>query len=222
VACLLDIQLRFWYLQHTIKGVLIKYSKRHLVWLRQVNIKQGGAIMKISKVGLSLMVVVFIAFLSFSTAHAQEMGIWEGKWFKCTTKYSGYDTNESEATSRHSATEVNYNKILNVDETNKVLKSLNYSYEDGQWQSESESWDLHYTGGNRLDFLCYYFAEELPYGYYFGFTGRIQGKMKGTILKSATIKSLGGFEWDGGYSASGVTVSCSLIPESKLPPDIPK
>ena len=84
--------------------------------------------MKISKVGLSLMVVVFIASLSFSTAHAQGMGIWEGKWFKCTTKYSGYDTNESEATSRHSATEVGYTKILNVDETNKVINFLNYFY----------------------------------------------------------------------------------------------
>ena len=176
--------------------------------------------MKIRKVGLSLMVVVFISSLSFSTAHAQDMSIWIGKWFKCTTKYSGYDTNESAATSRHSATEVHYIKIFNMNETNKVLEFLNHFYEDDEWQSESEV--LHYTGGNSLDFLCYYFAEELPYGYYFGFTGRIQGKMKGTILNSATIKSLGGFEWDGGYSASGVTVSCSLIPESKLPPNIPK
>jgi hypothetical protein len=188
-----------------------------------IKFQKRGCLMKRSKFWfVYLMATILIGCFSLSTAYAQGMGIWGGKWFKCTTKSSGYDTNESEATSRHSATEVNYIKFLNIDEANKVLNGINYFFENGQWQSESESWDLHYTGGNSLDFLCYYFAEELPYGYYFGFTGRIQGKMKGTSLKSATIKSLGGFEWDGGYSASGVTVSCSLIPDSKLPPDIPK
>ena len=86
---------------------------------------------------------------------------------------------------------------------------------------------FRYTGGNSLDFLCYYFECEVDevggsYYYCFGFTGRIQGKMKGETLKSATIKSLGGFEWNAPVSASGVTLTCSLIPESKLPPDILK
>lgn len=178
--------------------------------------------MKIGKVGLSLMVVVFIACLSFSTAHAQNMAIWIGKWLKITVNYSGYSTNGSGALGPHKATEVNYSKILNVDETNKVVNLLNYFYEDGQWLEESSQW--HYTGGNRLDFLCYYFVCEggEEDRYCFGFTGRIQGKMKGEILTSATIKSLGGFEWNVPVSASGVTVTGSLIPESKLPPGIPK
>ena len=105
------------------------------------------------------------------------------------------------------------------------LNCLNYFYEDDKWQSESVG--FRYTGGNSLDFLCYYFECEVDevggsYYYCFGFTGRIQGKMKSGIITSATIKSLGGFEWSGNLSASGVTVTCSLIPESKLPPDIPK
>jgi hypothetical protein len=51
--------------------------------------------MKIGKVWLvSLMVGIFLGCLTFSTAHAQDMAIWTGKWFKLTTKYSGYSINE--------------------------------------------------------------------------------------------------------------------------------
>ncbi len=177
--------------------------------------------MKISKVGLSLMVVVFMACLSFSIAHAQDMAIWTGKWFKVTIKSSGYNINESRVVSPHQETEVNYLKILNVDETNKVLNFYSYN-EDDQWRGESV--DFRYTGGNSLDFLIYYFeCEGEDLHYCFGFTGRIQGKMKGGILTSATIKSLGGFEWDAvAKGVAGDTVTGSLIPESKLPPGIPK
>ncbi len=172
--------------------------------------------MKIGKVWLvSLMVGIFLGCLTFSTAHAQDMAIWTGKWFKLTTKYSGY----SGAISSYKETEVNYLKILNVDETNKVINFLNYFYEEYEWQIESV--DFHYFGGSSLDFLCYYFECEGEDRYCFGFTGRIQGKMKKGILTSATIKSLGGFEWDVYGGAAGVTVTGSLIPESKLPPDIP-
>jgi hypothetical protein len=180
--------------------------------------------MKIRKVWLvGLMVGIFIGCLIVNIAHAQDMAIWTGKWFKVTIKYSGYNINESGVISPHQATEVNYLKILNVDEANKVLNFHGYTYEDGQWRGESV--DFRYTGGSSLDFLCYYFVCEggEEDRYCFGFTGRIQGKMKGGILTSAIIKSLGGFEWDvDGKEAAGVTVTGSLIPESKLPPGIPK
>jgi hypothetical protein len=167
------------------------------------------------------MVGIFLGCLTFSTAHAQDMSIWIGKWFKLTVKSSGYSINESEAISSYKETEVNYLKILNVDETNKVINFLNYFYHDDEWQGESV--DFHYFGGSSLDFLCYYFECEggEEDRYCFGFTGRIQGKMKKGILTSATIKSLGGFEWNVPRGAAGVTVTGSLIPESKLPPDIP-
>jgi len=181
--------------------------------------------MKIRKVWLvGLMVGIFIGCLIVNIAHAQDMAIWTGKWFKLTTKYSGYYTNESGVISPHKETEVGYLKILNVDKTNKVVNFLSYGYEDDEWQGESGEW--RYTGGNSLDFLCYYFECEGEDRYCFGFTGRIKGKMKGGILTSATITSLGGFEWNiwniYGTGAAGVTVTGSLIPESKLPPDIPK
>ena len=176
--------------------------------------------MKISKVWLvSLMVGIFLGCLTFSTAHAQDMSIWIGKWFKLTVKSSGYSINESEAISSYKETEVNYLKILNVDETNKVINFLNYFYHDDEWQGESV--DFPYFGGSSLDLLCSYFGTEGGGAYLFGFTARIQGKMKKGILTSATIKSLGGFEWDVYGGAAGVTVTGSLIPESKLPPDIP-
>jgi hypothetical protein len=184
--------------------------------------------MKIRKVWLvGLMVGIFIGCLIVSTTHAQDMAIWTGKWFKSTTKYSGYNINESGVVSPYQATEGgDYAKILNVDETNKVVNLLGYSYENDEWHGESGEW--RYTGGNSLDFLIYYSVcegeKEAPQKivYCFGFTGRIQGKMKGGILTSATIKSLGGFEWRAGAGVAGVTVTGSLIPESKLPPGIPK
>ena len=180
--------------------------------------------MKIRKVWLvGLMVGIFIGCLIVNIAHAQDMAIWNGIWFKVTTKYSGYDTNESGVISPYKKiTGVHYLKILNVDETDKVVNLLNYFYENDEWQREFGEW--RYTGGNSLDFLCYYFeCEGKDLHYCFGFTGRIQGKMKGGILTSATIKSLGGFEWDApAKEAAGVTITGSLIPESKLPPDIPK
>jgi len=184
--------------------------------------------MKIRKVWLvGLMVGIFIGCLIVSIAHAQDMAIWTGKWFKATSKYSGYKINESGVISPHQATGGGYLKTLNVDETNKVVNLLHYFYENDEWQREFLEW--RYTaGGSSLDFLCYYFVcegeEEDPQklSYCFGFTGRIQGKMKGGILTSATIKSLGGFEWNAPRVAAGVTVTGSLIPESKLPPGIPK
>ena len=181
--------------------------------------------MKIRKVWLvSLTVGIFIGCLIVNIAHAQDMAIWTGKWVKTTTKYSGYNINESGVISPYQETEVGYSKILNVDETNKVVNMLGYHYEDGQWRGESVG--FRYTGGNSLDFLCYYFECEGVDRYCFGFTGRIQGKMKAGVLTSATIKSLGGFEWNVWnvvpQGVAGVTVTGSLIPESKLPPGIPK
>jgi hypothetical protein len=177
--------------------------------------------MKIRKGCLvSLMVGIFLGCLTFSTVHAQDMSIWVGKWFKLTVKYSGYSTNDSGIISSNKETNVNYLKIWNVNEANKVVNFYSYNESD-QWRGESV--DFRYTGGNSLDFLCYYFeCEWEDLHYCFGFTGRIQGKMKGGILTSATIKSLGGFEWSAPRGAAGVTVTGSLIPESKLPPDIPK
>ena len=182
--------------------------------------------MNMRKVSLNVLVVgVLVGCLTLSTVHAQDMSIWVGKWFKLTYKTSGYSTNDSGAISSYKETEVNYLKIWNVDETNKVVNFYLYSYHDDQWRGDSS--DLHYLGGSSLNFLCYHFESEYEgeYGHGMGFTARIQGKTKNGVLTSATIKSLGGYEWKWDIEedkATGVTITGSLIPESKLPPDLPK
>ena len=180
--------------------------------------------MKRTKVKLGVLVLAVLAVcLGFSTSQAQDMdALWRGKWFRATVTYSGKYTNGSGVLLAYREKEVDYLKILSVDEGNKVVNLLNYIYEDGQWQEESVDW--YYTGGNSLDFLCYYFVcEGEDHRYCFGFTGRVQGKMKGGIVTSATIKSLGGLEWnDYDNEAAGVTFSAKSISESKLPLGIPK
>jgi hypothetical protein len=62
-----------------------------------------------------------------------------------------------------------------------------------------------------------------------GFVVRIQGRKKGSVLKSASLKTLGGyyFETNKGVSsnspeslAGAISISGSLVPESKVP--VPK
>ena len=181
--------------------------------------------MNMDKVLVSVLLVgVLVGCLTLSTVHAQDMSIWVGKWFKLTYKTSGYSTNDSGIVSSYNRTEVIYSNIWSVDEANKVVNSYVYSYHDDQWRRQSS--DLHYLGGSSLNFLCYHFESEYEgeYGHGMGFTARIQGKMKNGVLTSATFRSLGGCEWEWDTEedmATGVTITGSLIPESKLPPDIP-
>jgi hypothetical protein len=79
-----------------------------------------------------------------------------------------------------------------------------------------------------LDFLilCHIVSEEN-----IGFTARITGKESKGTLRSATFKTLGGYSYarssdpiltPRNSSAEGLTITGSLISESKLPSWVPK
>ena len=182
--------------------------------------------MKFKKVWLSgLLMLVLFGYFTLSTAYAQSMDIWKGKWFKMTVKNSGYVIEYPESHSRNKSETV-YLKIWDVDQTNKVLKCDFYNIDEGEWISSSI--DLNYFGHNNLEFLCWLYysnereGENIEIG---AMAFLIQGKMSQGSLASAKLKSLGGVnlivDWNSpGYEyfrAQGVTITGSLMDASKVP-----
>jgi hypothetical protein len=178
--------------------------------------------MKIGKVWLvGLLVGVFIGFFAYGTAHTQDLTIWEGKWFKITQKNTEVSFYESEMRS-HTSTTIAYFKITEWDSANKQLKGINYDVEEEGYDIQEFSLDI--IAGNNLDFLCWTHFGEGEDGF-MGLTMRVQGKMVNGVLKSGTIKSLGGFYWGKAenveeYHAGGISLTGKLISESKVPPEI--
>jgi len=167
-----------------------------------------------------LLVLVLMGCLIFSKANAQNMTIWKGQWFNITGTDKGYTFENSMFISENEKASA-YLKITDWDSVNKVLKGKGYLKKERTWGEQN--WDHHYITGTDLDFLCF-FDVEMEGGLR-GYTARITGKIKGDgALSSATIKSLGGYYWETGEfeRAGAFTVTGKWIPESKLPPDIPK
>jgi len=174
----------------------------------------------IAKMGVSTFAALLVFFIAGAT-YAQDMSIWTGQWFQATVSYSGKYDNGSGGMGSYKEKEVNYLKIQDVDQVNRLINFLGYFYEEDQWQEEYITW--RYFGESNLNFLSYYFECEGENIYCFGFTAQVQGKMQDGILKSGTIKSLGGLEWnayDG--QAAGVTFKGKLIAESSVPAGIPR
>jgi hypothetical protein len=164
--------------------------------------------------------VACLVSLAFGTAHAQ-MSIWNGQWFKLSTSGSGSYPNDLGGISPYKHKGLEYLRIDSVDETNKIVNFTDYSYEEGTWQYVART--FHYIGDNSLDFLVYNFSCEaggVGEENCMGFTARIKGKLKAGILTSATLKCIGGLEWDQPYSVGKLTFSGSLVPLSKLPVDL--
>ena len=183
--------------------------------------------MKISKLCLGgFLFFVLLAFFAAGMANAQfpDLSQWEGKWFKLTLKttenvYSG-DKIEIENISN-----VLY---LGITKFNSPTELIGVVWE----QTDTPAWEpfdikIKVIGGTDLDFLCTYMETEdilSPTNpSFFGFAARITGKLSKGVLKSATLKTLGGFTWeqhpspDLEYIASGLSMSGSLIDPSKLP-----
>jgi hypothetical protein len=170
-----------------------------------------------------LMVGIFITF-SLTTAHSDDFNIWKGKWFKVTNKGSGYYTDASGKLIAQKNTLINYLQVWDVKETEKTL--LVDWYDDvGNYYGE---YNFYILGDNSLDFLCRLEISETfdSSSDFIGMAFRIQGKLKGAALASATFKSVGGFSWGAiemeqegyiKYSAANLIWSGNMIAESKVP-----
>ncbi len=177
--------------------------------------------MKIGKALLGVWTVgVLFGYLTLTTAFAEDFRIWDGKWFKLSIKHSGYSADPSGLTSPYNETELLYLKILKVDEAGQAVNVYVCISQDGKWNGNATA--FRFLGGSSLDFLWSFNDQSNENDKGIGFTARVQGKTKGGSLTTASVKGLGGVEWDFGKGrAGGVTITGSLIPESKLPPDLP-
>jgi hypothetical protein len=81
-----------------------------------------------------LMILVLTAF-SFSASYADDLSVWNGKWFKLTEKISALEANEPGSISPLNYSQTIYIHIYEVDESNKVLRCENYDYRGGQLES---------------------------------------------------------------------------------------
>jgi len=163
-----------------------------------------------------LMILVLTAF-SFSASYADDLSIWNGKWFKLTEKISALEANESGSISPLNYSQTIYIHIYEVDETNKVLRCENYDFRDGGLEFYSDI-DLQVLAGSSFDFLWWAQGGPEMKG---AIAGRIQGKTKNGPLTSATLKTVGGSvagTMDGAPAVAGINWNGSIVPESKVPP----
>ena len=163
---------------------------------------------------------------------SEDLNVWVGKWFKLTTRYKGFNVGDS-GMSNGGGTITGYLKIWNWDPANKVLQADGYEQDtSGQWFSEP--FNLNYLGGSNQDFLCW---SQVTGDISTGFTARIKGNMKKVTSKTgqsteqqqqdlvgATFKTMGGYyiemsneSGSSGNYAGSITITGSLIPESKVP-----
>jgi hypothetical protein len=167
-----------------------------------------------------LMILVLTAF-SFSTSYADDLSVWNGKWFKLTEKISALEANESGSISPLNYSQTIYIHIYEVDESNKVLRCESYDYRGGQLESTGHI-DIRVFAGSSFDFLWWtQVGPEVQEAVSGGLAGRIQGKMKDGALVGATLKTVGGSAaaiTDSGSIVGGINWSGSLVPESKVPP----
>jgi hypothetical protein len=194
--------------------------------------------MKSNKVWLfGFVVAIVMICFAISTADAQDLSGWVGKWFKINYSAKGYETTGegSYIPRTENGTDSPYLKITAWDTTDPSdlllrcsLYDQDYDEEVGQIIVDIHFVQIHYLGGTDLDFLCLGFIADSE-GHE-QFTVRITGKASGGILKSATFKTLGGFGWEKNQNdsdprkswAGGLTITGSLISESKLPSWVPK
>jgi len=92
----------------------------------------------------------------------------------------------------------------------------------GEWVSESLT--LNYVGGSLLNFICWAQIDDQATNSTSGFTIRISGTQLYGVLKTATIRTLGGYyvmkndlSNPSEYGAGRVSITGSLISESNVP-----
>jgi hypothetical protein len=183
--------------------------------------------MKTFKSGWSgFLVVVLLSLFTVNTAHAQfpNLSGWAGKWFKLSVKTTGvlFDGSKIQ-TANDNSTIYLYLKRFNFP--SELIVKLWQQNDAGGWEVLVDDLSVRVVGGTDLDFLCVATLEmdNSSNSRFFGFAARVTGKLTKGELKSATLKSLGGFSWEQildlepEYSASGISVNGSLVDPTKVP-----
>jgi len=182
--------------------------------------------MKIRKLWLSgFLVLVLFGFFMVNMAQAQlpNLSMWEGKWFKLTVKTTGvfFDGSKLKTGNDNST---NYLYITKFNLPSELIVKVWEQNDQGGWEVFIDNLSVRIITGTDLDFLFVTTLEsnDPSESMFLGFAARITGRLTKGVLKSATLKSLGGFscgqELDiSEYFASGVSINGSLIDPSKLP-----
>jgi hypothetical protein len=203
---------------------VVQLGKSYLLSLGR---KEGKMTKTIGRT-LSFFVIVALVLFNLSPAHTQDVGIWQGKWFQATFKLKGYCAEQSGMMSDSWTTTI-YLKFETVNETFILMRRFIYVEEIG-WGGQPIQVYYSYSPGKELDLLAWYLIQ----GDLYGGTGteemtfRIQGKKTKGILKSATVKSLGGaYDWygieegpDESYCVGGITITGRLVSAGKVPQEI--
>ena len=174
-------------------------------------------------ISLLLSFLTIFIFISLSTgfAYAADLSVWNGKWFKLTETFSGLESDESGSIIRSKGSQQIYIHIYEVDNTHATMQYHRYDYRDGFlefWGSDV----MEVLGGTDLDLFWWVQSgpnKDVVAG---GMAGRIQGKMKNGVLKSAKTKSVGGavsLITDLGPAAGSKNWSGSLVSDEKVPPE---
>ncbi|HSB07232.1 MAG TPA: hypothetical protein VLK23_18795 [Thermodesulfobacteriota bacterium] len=185
--------------------------------------------MKIRKLWLSgFLVLVLFGFFMVDMAQAQlpNLIMWEGKWFKLTVKTTGlfFDGSKLKTGNDNST---NYLRIKEFHPPAELTVQVWEQNDQGGWVVFVDNLSLKIIAGTDLDFLFVTTLEindDPQNPAFFGFAARITGRLTKEVLKSATLKSLGGFSWEQildlnpkEYFAAGVAINGSLIDSTKLP-----
>ena len=118
----------------------------------------------------------------------------------------------------------NYLYIKEIRPSELIVKVWEQN-DQGEWVVFVDNLSLKIIAGTELDFLFVTTLEinDAQNPAFFGFAARITGRLTQGVLKSATLKSLGGFSWEkelgiSEYFAAGVAINGSLVFDpNKLP-----
>lgn len=152
---------------------------------------------------------------------AADPGVWVGRWFKVTIALNRQHlTSSGVRPDRQRGTA--YGKVESWNATDGTFATTFHFYAPDSRTWFVRSVDVAVFAGSDLDlFVTATSATSLQE---IAFTGRLQGKQKGGVLKSASFRSLGGYSWEiddvpgsnerwiGAFSLGG-----KMVDESKVP-----
>jgi len=161
--------------------------------------------------------------ITLSPPPEPDMTLWVGTWFKVKITGQEYLALNPGGDSEEETSA--YLKISGWDPDNQILQSSLYQYDPSLGEWVSDPMDLHCVPGKALDFRTW---TQVVGDVTYGFAAQIKGTVKAGVLRTATIKTLGGYyarmrsvENEGEDDVAGwLKINGTLVPESKVPPEI--
>ena len=155
---------------------------------------------------------------------AGDMEIWVEKWFKVTSRYTGYLAQGSALSSQRLSV-VGYLRIRSWNPDQNVFEADLYEYDSQSGEWITDSLPLQFLTGSKLDFICWF---QMTGDLMSGVTARFQGRETNGTLSGATLKTLGGYyigisseSGDGSgpieHDAGGLSITGNLSPEARIP-----